>query len=74
MRIRQVSTNCSFSISFDEFEEKILDSSFNVFFDDEYDSFSLYTLTGGFVERYDIFYEEDGERSSFIEFVEELGF
>jgi len=70
MRIRQVSTNCSFSISFEEFEDKFLDS-YNIFFDDEFDSFGMYSLTGAFIERYDLFFESSDERLEFIKFVEE---
>ena len=70
MRIRKVSTNCSFSITFKEFEDEFLDV-YNIFFDEEYDSFGVYSLTGAFIERFDLFFESSDERLEFIKFVEE---
>jgi hypothetical protein len=43
----------------------------NIFFDDEFDSFGMYSLTGAFIERYDLFFESSDERLEFIKFVEE---
>lgn len=74
MRIRKVSTNCSNSISFEDFESDILDCE-EVIFTNNYERFCIIGMPGGeILEEFDVFWESESERVSFISFVEELGY
>ena len=64
MRLRQVSSNCSVSITWEVFEEKFLLVDFLVFSDD-LESFRMYSLSGEFLESFDLFFEDRDERLDF---------
>ena len=74
MRIRKIRTNCSNSISFDEFKDRILDCE-EVIFTEDYEQFSIIEMPKGVVmEEFDVFWESEAERLAFIDFVQDLGY
>lgn len=64
MRLRQDSTNCSVSITWDVFEEKFLLVDF-LKFNDDLETFRMYNPSGEFIEEFDLFFEDKDERLAF---------
>lgn len=64
MRLRQDSTNCSVSITWDVFEEKFLLVDF-LKFNEDLETFRMYSPSGEFIEEFDLFFEDKNERLDF---------